>query len=150
MTITILVAKIGMALAALTVIISALLAMQVQDLSFGSAPSGLPAFPTIATTTDVGPDGDVDGNPVTIFTNKTSCTSRIISTTDGTNQNIQLIFEDPSRGTDISSTTLTAVVGHLQSGSTTVMYDAGLYGCGRWTAFANATTTLMYQKTINS
>ena len=140
---SILVAKIGAILAALTLILSALVVMQVKDFSLGSAPPGLPAFPTIATTTEIGPDGDIDGNPVTIFTKKTSCTSRIISTTDGSNQAIQLIFEDPSRGTDISSTTLSEIVGHFQAGSTTKAYDAGIYGCGRWTAFANASTTLM-------
>lgn len=109
----------------------------VTKFASASAPSGLPATQRIATTTSVGPQ-----EIITIFSDKQSCSSRIISTTDGTGQAIQVLFGDPTNG-DIASTSVSATVGHLQSASTTVMYDAGLYGCGRWTVYASATTTIL-------
>lgn len=107
-----------------------------QD-AVASAPSGLPARQTIATTTQVGPD-----NNVTIFSNRASCSSRIISTTDGNNVQIHVLFGDPVNG-DIASTSLTEAVAHIQAGSTTSAYDSGIYGCGRWTAEAKSSTTLL-------
>ena len=104
---------------------------------FSSAPSGLPAKQTIATTTEVGPQ-----ETIAIFSSKASCSSRVISTTDGLGQAIQILFGDPVNG-DISSTSISEVVGHLQAGSTTVMYDSGLYGCGRWIVDSSASTTLL-------
>jgi hypothetical protein len=100
-----------------------------------SAPSGLPATQRIATTTVVGPQ-----SVTTIFANKASCASRVISTTDGTNQEILVIFGNPTNG-DIA--TPTGIVGHAQAGSTTVAYDSGIYGCGAWEAYATASTTLL-------
>lgn len=105
--------------------------------STGQAPSGLPAVQRTATTTEVGPQ-----EVVTIFTAKNYCSSRIISTTDGLGQAIQVIFGDPTNE-DVSSTTISEVVGHLQAGSTTAAYDSGIYGCGRWTVDAPASTTLL-------
>jgi len=101
----------------------------------GSAPSGLPASQRIATTTVVGPDF-----ATTIFASKASCASRVVSTTDGTNQEILIVFGTPTNG-DIA--TPTAIVGHAQTGSTTVAYDSGIYGCGAWKGYATASTTLL-------
>jgi len=111
--------------------------------AFGSAPAGVSAGFGSATTTVVGPL-----NAVTIFDGVNSagipkrCSSRVISTTDGSGQAIQILFGDPTNG-DIASTSLSEFVGNLQSASTTIMYDSGLYGCSRWTAYATASTTLL-------
>lgn len=82
--------------------------------SFGSAPSGLAA--TVATTTQY----TVGTTAVTAFATTTNCSSRVISTVA---QPIMITF------TDQSGQVPTALFGHLQSASTTVVYDAGIYGC---------------------
>lgn len=98
-----------------------------------NATTGLPATQRIATTTVVGPQ-----QTVTIFSRDPSCTARIIRTQG---QGILLAFADPTNG-DVASTTLSSVVGFIQLASTTVAYDSGIYGCGRVTAFAEASTTI--------
>lgn len=105
-----------------------------SDKGFGGA-SGLSAVQRIATTTAVGPD-----EVITIFANKAQCSSRVISTTGGSGQAISILFGAPTNG-DV--TTPTELVGHLQAGSTTIMYDGDVYGCGAWKAFATATTTIL-------
>jgi len=131
---TILVSKILTAMAAVALLMGGVVALTVQDLSLGSA-GEVPALQGIATTTAVGPQ-----EVITVFANKANCSSRAISTTDGTGQAIQVLFGAPTNG-DI--TTPTEVVGHLQAASTTAMYDAGLYGCGAWKVHASASTTLL-------
>lgn len=101
-----------------------------------SAPSGLNTSYRVATTTAVGPD-----QVITIFSDRQQCSSRIISTVDGTGTAVTFTIADPSN-LDISSTTVSIVIGSLQAGSTTVAYDGGLWGCERWTATAFASTTL--------
>lgn len=97
------------------------------------ATSGLPSYLAIATTTAVGPQ-----EVKTIFSSNSICTSRVVGTAG---QAVMLTFGDPVNG-DVSSTTLTSMVGHWQGASTTVSYDAGIYGCGRWSAFGIASTTI--------
>lgn len=133
---TSLVSQILAAMMAATLLMGTLVSMQVNDLALGSA-GEVPAVQGIATTTAVGPQ-----ETITVFSNKSNCSSRVISTTDGTGQAIQLLFGDPTNG-DIASTSISEVVGHLQAASTTQVYDAGLYGCGRWVAYASASTTLL-------
>jgi hypothetical protein len=107
------------------------------DSAFGGAFTGQSAYLQIATTTAVGPQDGED----TIFAARTdgSCKSRII-TTQGASA-IMLSFGDKING-DFSSTTLSGQIGHLQAASTTVAYDGEIYGCGRWTAYAWASSTL--------
>lgn len=102
-----------------------------------SAPSGLPATLTVATTTTVGPQQNI-----TVFA-AGECAARIVSTKA---QGIMLLFADPTNG-DISSTTLSGAVGHWQAGSTTIAYDSGLYGCGRMIGYAGASTTITVSTT---
>lgn len=97
----------------------------------GGAFTGSAAVISTATTTTVGPDTNV-----TIFSKKTSCTSRIITTNYGA---IRFTTGDV---TGFGSTTLANGNGMVQAASTTVAYDSGLYGCGLWTAEALATTTI--------
>jgi len=131
---TILVSKVLAGLAALALLIGGLLSMTVQDLSLGSA-GEIPALQGMATTTEVGPD-----EVITIFSSNANCSSRVVTTTDGTGQEIRVLFGAPTNG-DV--TTPTATVGHFQTASTTVAYDSGLYGCGAWKAYADASTTLL-------
>lgn len=97
------------------------------------ATSGLPAVQMTATTTVVGPQ-----ETKTLFSSKSVCTSRVVRTQG---VDIFIAFADPTNG-DIASTTLSAVAGFTQAASTTVAYDSGLYGCGRMTAEAVASTTI--------
>lgn len=133
---TVLVSKILATMAAVTLLMGTLVSMQVNELTLGSA-GEVPALQGVATTTAVGPQ-----EVITIFSNKSNCSSRIISTTDGTGKAIQLLFGDPTNG-DVASTSISEVVGHLQAASTTIVYDAGVYGCGRWTARSAASTALL-------
>lgn len=105
----------------------------------GSAFTGSAAKQGFATTTIVGPQAV---KATTIFNDNTGgCTARVITTGDGTGVGIKLLTGDPGNG-DLSSTTLSGVNGIWQAGSTTVAYDSGIYGCGKWTARATASTTL--------
>lgn len=97
------------------------------------APQGLSSVLAIATTTVVGPQENK-----TIFSSGRQCTSRIISTVA---QPIMITFGDPVNG-DLSSTTLSGSIGHTQLASTTIAYDAGIYGCGRWSAYGYASSTI--------
>lgn len=112
-------------------------AQQVQGEAFTGQISQIDS----ATTTTVGPDGNQGGNAVTLFSKGTDCDGRAITVPGGAG--IMISFSDSlSRPQNISSTTLSASIGHYQAGSTTVMYDSGLYGCGRVTAWAWSSTTL--------
>lgn len=116
-------------------LVAFLIVLQVQQAE-GSAFTGGVAKQSFATTTVVGPQ-----SKVTIFSAQPSCTARTIALSDGTGTGIRFLTGDPSGG-NLSSTTLTGVVGLNQAGSTTVTYDSGLNGCGRWTAVASASTTV--------
>lgn len=104
------------------------------QLSIGSAPPGLASL--VATSSSV----DVSATAATLFGESLmNCSARIVST-DG--NAILLAFEGTTTyagsgnsGYGISSTTVTSGrEGHVQAASTTVVYDAALYGCGAVTA----------------
>jgi len=103
--------------------------------AFGSAFTGQASHLQSATTTVV---GNQAVPPKTIFANDTtdSCKARIITTRESA---ISISFGDT---TGFGSTTLTGASGHIQLASTTVAYDSGIYGCGLWTAYGYASTTL--------
>lgn len=90
------------------------------------AGNGIPA--TSATTTPAA----VTTTASTIFATST-CTSRVISTVASP---IMLTF------TDAEGKTPTGVFGHLQAASTTVAYDAEIYGCGAVKAYSFVTSTI--------
>lgn len=83
--------------------------------SFGSAPSGLPA--TIATSTLAYPAG----TSATLLFATSTCSARVITTREAP---ISLGFNGALGQTP------TAIAGHMQLASTTVVYDSGQYGCG--------------------
>mgnify|MGYP001587507904 CR=1 FL=1 len=111
--------------------------LQESDITFGSAPAGLPASIASTSVRSIGNDGS--GTGTLIFTSNTSCASRVISTQF---EAIKFSLGEISDGSGvaggygISSTTVTAQIGALQLASTTVNYDAGVYGCGEWYATA--------------
>lgn len=99
-----------------------------------SAPQGMMAIVASSTVkATVGPDA-----PTTLFNKDLSCANRMITTYANP---ILLTF---ATSTDLDQTVApTATFGHLQAASTTVAYDAGLYGCGVWQAYGyNASTTI--------
>lgn len=102
-----------------------------------SAPSGLSASLMLATSTSVGPDINVE-----LFDENSNCSSRVISTTA---QAIMLSFDEPlslpAGIGNVSSSTVSGSVGHIQLASTTVAYDGGLYGCGNVYAYGQVATT---------
>lgn len=104
----------------------------------GSAFTGSAAYLQNATSSVVGPN-DSDK---TIFAVNGDCKARVISTWGASA--IMINFGDPGsdRLNNISSTTVSGSVGHWQAASTTVAYDSGIYGCGRWSAYSYATQTL--------
>lgn len=130
-TYTIPLALIGLGL----FILAGILMMKPFYQAEGSAFTGGRTFLQIATTTAVGPQDGED----TVFASNETCNARVI-TTQGLSA-IMISFGDKTNG-DFSSTTLGVAVGHLQAASTTEVYDAGLYGCGRWTVYAWASSTL--------
>ena len=69
----------------------------------------------------------------------TQCSARIITTVASA---IMLSFGQ------MSSTTPSGTIGHLQAASTTVAYDSGLYGCGLVTAYAFSSTTITLTETL--
>ena len=104
-----------------------------------AAPGGVPATQLVATTTTVGPQ-----QKITVFSMNNTCAARIVRTQG---VGIFLVFADPTNG-DLASTTLNTTAGFFQSASTTVAYDAGLYGCGRMVGYAEASTTITVSETI--
>ncbi len=100
----------------------------VTEINFAraSAPSGLQT--TVATSTAY----VISTTAKTIFATSTNCSSRIITTT--TNP-IMLTFSDNQGKVP------TATYGHLQSASTTIAYDSGIYGCNAYKAYGFDTSS---------
>ena len=84
-----------------------------------SAPTGMQA--QFATSSGI------TANPTSVFTAfaTSTCTSRVVTTKSNP---VMFLFGD-------QATTTSGTNGHLQPASTTVAYDAGLYGCDKWTVF---------------
>lgn len=130
---------IGGAIAGIALALMAILAgiQQAPELSLGGAGDGLTASLDVATTTTVGPQAV---RRVTLFSQKTDCEARIVTTTG--NSAIMINFGEPSTPGNLSSTSVSGTAGHWQAASTTVAYDAELYGCGLWTAYGYASTSV--------
>lgn len=109
------VAIIGLILASLLFLLSSVLTGTKN--AGASAPSGL--FATIATSSQL-TVGTTAG--LAFATSTAGCSSRIVSTTG------KAVMMTLSQ---YKGETPSATIGFLQGASTTVAYDAGLYGCGR-------------------
>lgn len=101
----------------------------------GAAFTGTVSRLDTSTSTSVGPQAVP---AVTLFQISADCDARVVSTQGSA---IMLSFGEPLAG-NVSSTTLSGSVGHVQAASTTVAYDAEVFGCGRWTAWGFATSTV--------
>lgn len=110
----------------------------------GGAFTGTASNPVMSTTTVVGPQGSAVVK-TQVFARNAACKSRII-TTDGTSA-IRISFKDIPGSGNIGSTTVGVGVGHYQAASTTVAYDAEIYGCSAWNIWAWASTTLSVTET---
>jgi hypothetical protein len=96
-----------------------------------SAPSGLPATVATSSNPTIGTSG------VVLFATST-CAARIITTVASP---IMLTFSD------YAGQTPTALVGHLQAASTTVVYDSGQYGCGLFKAYGFVSSAITVTET---
>ncbi len=127
---------LGLALILCMIAITALLFTQQ---SFGSAPTGLPSTFATTSTVTVGPSvASTASTTVPVFGTITACASRVITTVA---QPIMLLWSNAP----ISSTTAnpSALFGHEQLASTTVVYDSGQFGCGYVNAYGyTASTTI--------
>lgn len=98
-----------------------------------SAPQGMAA--TSASTSQI---TLIEGQVAQVFASSTSCVSRVISV--GGFKNLWIMLTD--------SATLPSVnVGNLHAASTTVAYDAGVYGCGLWRIYNQSATTSIFTVT---
>lgn len=86
-----------------------------------------------ATTTTVGPQAKT-----TLFADQTSatCHARVVTTNASA---IRISFDE---ATGFGAAQLNGLKGHTQLASTTVAYDAGIYGCGAMTAWGYASSTI--------
>ncbi len=87
-----------------------------------------------ATTTEIGPDLNTE-----LFAANNFCRARVISTLGTTGA--MIIFGDTFNG-NISSTTLSGVIGHWQGASTTVTYSSDDVGCGNVFGYSGASSTI--------
>lgn len=105
---------------------------------------GLPAAVSTTSTMVIGPSTSYNAALGSFMGTSSSqektnlCASRVISTN---NTPIMVALSSSA------STTLSGSVGNWQGASTTVGYDSGLYGCGYWTFYAYATTTITVTQT---
>ena len=124
--------KILAAMVAIAALMSGIVSLTVQDLATGSAPSGLAASFSSASSTDV------SSTVGTIFATSSNCAARVISTDDSA---IMLTFsqkdgEEP-----------TGNVGHWQAASTTAVYDSGIYGCDAVRAYSYTSQNVQVYET---
>lgn len=112
--------------------------VSVASKKLGSASAGLSTTIASSSAMIVGPQNNVRLFPATVRAN---CSARVISTVA---QPIMLYFgSSASNAASDATTTVSALIGHVQSASTTVVYDAGIYGCGPVGVYGfNASTTI--------
>lgn len=125
-------------LAAAIIVAAVLLFIKPMFPAIGAGFIGYQVHQQTGTTTTVGT------TPVTLFADQSNavCHSRVV-TTQGLGINIsfgEVLVANSTTSWTFSSSSLSNSVGHWQAPSTTVAYDAGLYGCGRMTARATGNT----------
>ena len=121
--------------AVITILILAigyLVSNQLPKQALGSAPTGFLATQGSSSLVTL-PSHSV----LQIFATST-CVSRIISLTPTTSVMLTLVD---------SATNPSGTIGNLQSASTTVSYDSGIYGCGLWRAFNPFTSSITFNIT---
>lgn len=104
-----------------------------------ASPAGYPAQVATTSLLAVGPSNNMFAFGTTTRESAFNCAARVISTDY---QPIRISFAS------LSSTTLSTSVGIYQPASTTVAYDAGIYGCGYVTVRGlTASTTIQLVET---
>ncbi len=103
-----------------------LTSLLLTEKTFGSAPVGLAT--SVASTTS-----QVVSTTARLLVATSTCDARIITSRA---QPLMLTFSD------YNGATPTAQFGHLQSASTTVVYDSGQYGCGAVKVYAYGTDSI--------
>lgn len=128
------------AMIALTTIVLTLVAFSTSPkLASAANPAGYPAQVATTSILAVGPQANMYAFGTTTRESAYNCSARVISTDF---QPIRISFAS------VSSTTLSTSVGIYQAASTTVAYDAALYGCGYVTVRGlNASTTIQLVET---
>lgn len=97
-----------------------------SEVSAGAFPG---AFTFISTSSPITVSNNTAGGLIAFATSSGGCTSRVISISDGLGKGVNIKFSDHA------GFTLSGVAGHFQAGSTTEVYDAEIYGCGKLTVF---------------
>jgi hypothetical protein len=129
-----------------TIIASSILAVAILALAgvllfkpmlsvLGAAPAGQVPKLQIATTTALTAQATSTVLAATAF-----CNSRIVTTLASP---VMLTFDAVPAAGNVGTSTQSGQIGHLQGASTTVAYDAALYGCGQLTALPFANTTII-------
>jgi hypothetical protein len=95
------------------------------------------AQPGIMATVATSSNPTISTTGVTLFATST-CAARIITTYASP---IMLTFSD------YAGQTPTATFGHLQTASTTVVYDASIYGCGLFKAYGFTSSAITVTET---
>jgi hypothetical protein len=115
------------AVSTVLLIIATILYVRSSPYAGASAPIGLPASVTNATTSNLQVS---NAGTKTLFATSSGCSARIISTAT---TSLMLTF------TDNLGQSPSAIFGVWQAASTTVAYDSGLYGCGLVKGFSFGT-----------
>ncbi len=127
----------------LTIFVTFLFMLKTQEASASAYP-GLHATVATSSNLTVGPSEVYNSKIGSYMGTSTSaeglsvCADRIVSTT---NQPIML------QVSSAASTSLNGSNGIWQGASTTVAYDGGLYGCGYWSFYSYASTTITVVET---
>lgn len=120
-------------------LLAGILLLKPMNTALGGAFTGTSAYLQTSTTTVVGPQGAA-AVKTQIFAENTACKARVV-TTSGLSA-VMISFDDIPAAGNVGSTTVSGTVGHWQAASTTVAYDAELYGCGTWNAYGYASSTI--------
>ena len=114
---------IGIAAAIFTASFALALFMLTTQPVQGSAPSGL--YATVASSTQ----RNASATASMLMATTSNCAARVVTTASSS---VMLTFSDHFGQTP------SAILGHWQAASTTEVYDAGLYGCGRFSVYSFA------------
>lgn len=99
----------------------------------GAAPAGIPA--TVATSSQATTAANA---ALTLVATSTNCVARVISTRASA---VMLTFSD------YAGQTPTGTFGHLQTASSTVVYDSSIYGCGLIKVYSYTADTITVTET---
>lgn len=115
-------------LAGAILVLAGVLLFKPFNQAIGAAFTGQAAYLQLSTSTTL---SGTSANTLFSIRSDGACKARTITTTTS---GIWLSFGDTVTAGDLSSTTVSTDNGYYQATATSQVYDAGLFGCGRWTA----------------